>query len=240
MPAIRRKSPPCLDGTEDCQARQALARWSARLYETGLITGADGNLSSRIDHHTFWITPGGRHKGSLGPADMLKMNIQGEVLAGDGQPSKEYLLHSAVYQNRPEVRTVVHAHPFHAVLNSMTGKRLYPCLMPESLIYLGYVPTIPFRIPTSPELAEEFRIHLGNGKAFILERHGAVTLGKDFEEAFIRMETLEWVSRILKELPDPRKCLMTAKEVHLAVHRFKLTDFECPLCDQGCGFHSRL
>jgi len=223
---------------EDCQARQALAAWSLRLYQSGLISGADGNLSARIDHHSYWITPSGRHKGSLRPENMIKLDLAGNVLAGQGYPSKEYLLHSAVYQNRPDIRCVIHAHPFHAVLNSIAGKQLYPCIMPECLIYLGYVPTVSFRLPTSPELAEEFRIHLSNSKAFILERHGAVTLGLDFEEAFIRMETLEWVSRIVWHLDDPRRHLMTPREVHQAIQRFKLTDFDCPLCEQGCGFRS--
>ncbi len=91
-------------------ALAATARESARL---GLNPGASGNLSVRLAGG-FLITPSGLPNESLEPAQMVVMDMQGQP-AGALKPSSEWRIHRDLYDARPEVQAVVHAHSPHAV-----------------------------------------------------------------------------------------------------------------------------
>jgi L-fuculose-phosphate aldolase len=91
-------------------ALAAAARESARL---GLNPGASGNLSARLPGG-FLVTPSGLPNESLEPAQMVVMDMQGQP-AGTLKPSSEWRIHRDLYDARPEVQAVVHAHSPHAV-----------------------------------------------------------------------------------------------------------------------------
>ncbi len=81
------------------------------LYQRGFIAGTEGNVSALEGPDRLWITPSGHHKGLLQPADLLLIDLQGQVLFGNGHPSSETPMHLALYRCRPDIRAVVHAPP---------------------------------------------------------------------------------------------------------------------------------
>jgi L-fuculose-phosphate aldolase len=69
-------------------------------------------------------------------------------------------------------------------------------MLPEMLVLLGPVALVPYATPGTEELAQRLRDFLPEHDAFLLENHGALTVGKDLREAAWRMELLEHNARI--------------------------------------------
>ena len=172
--------------------REALVRYGALLYERGLVKGTSGNVSLR-SHGTVLITPSGSCKGHLAPEDLLEVDLETGSVQGMGRSSIETPFHLALYRHRQEVGAVVHCHPLYGTILAVAGIPLRTDLTPEGLLVLGVdVPLVPYETPGTKELAEQLHKGMGTAKACLLERHGALTVGKDLKEAFHRMESLEF------------------------------------------------
>jgi L-fuculose-phosphate aldolase len=105
-------------------------------------------------------------------------------------------MHLACYRARPDVNAIVHAHPPFAVALSLCGVEIASEALPEVLVMLGVVRTVPFVRAGTAELARNVASASAGCDALILARHGAVTLGKTINEALNKMETLEWASQV--------------------------------------------
>ncbi len=182
-----------------------------RLYERHLISGPEGNVSVRVDESVL-TTPSGRCKGYLSAADVVLVDLQGRVIEGQERATSELPMHLAIYDARPDVRAVVHAHPPSVLAISLSREPLPERALAESIVLLGPVPRVPFELPGSRELGHKVAAALGpSSTVAILENHGAVAVGRTLEEAWMRMETLAavcqaiWMARLLgkvHELPD--------------------------------------
>ena len=88
--------------------------------------------------------------------------------------------------------------------------------MPELIFVVGPVPLVPFGMPGTPELGDRIvpYIEANRHQALLLANHGAVTMGRTLDEAWIRMESLEHAARIIaaaRGLGDPKP--LTARAV---------------------------
>ena len=81
------------------------------LAHLGFLPATDGNLSVRLDARRLLVTPAGVRKGTLQPDALCLVDLDGGLLTGSAQPSSELRMHLEVYQRRPDVHAVVHAHP---------------------------------------------------------------------------------------------------------------------------------
>jgi ribulose-5-phosphate 4-epimerase/fuculose-1-phosphate aldolase len=97
--------------------REEIALLGQSLYERGLTHGSTGNISARCADG-WLLTPTGSSLGRLDPARISKLDWNGRLLAGD-PPSKENLLHLAMYEQRPNNGAVVHLHATHSVAVSV-------------------------------------------------------------------------------------------------------------------------
>ncbi len=176
--------------------RRGICEIGQRLYERGYIAGGDGNISVRLDGRTLLATPTGAHKGRLRAEDLVRTDLGGRPL-GRGRPSSEMRLHVLVYEQRPDITAVLHAHPVHAVALSLVGASLNDWVLPETVLTLGSVPTAQYATPGTDELPHSVQPELPGSNAIILARHGTLTLGRSLEEAFDRLENLEHTARIL-------------------------------------------
>jgi len=178
------------------EIRLAICEIGRRLYARGLVAGPDGNISVRLSRGRLLTTPSGCSKGFLRPEDLVLTDLDGNALGG-GKPSSELLLHLAVYRKRPDAGAVVHAHPPTAVAFTVAGVSLEQCVMPETLVYIGTVPTTRYATPASPEGPGVIEEYIEKHDAILLDRHGAVTVGKDVFQAWERMEKLEHFAQIV-------------------------------------------
>lgn len=194
------------------RTRKEIVDFGKMLYQKGLTVGTAGNISARGEHDIMLITPTGTCKGMLKEDGLVVIDIKdGKVLSG-GRPSIETPFHLAFYRARPEVKAVIHTHPVYCTALAVKGLRILPGLTPEGLLVLGRnVPLVPYATPGTDDLAKVLSDTLRTSDSFLLEKHGAIAVGRDMEEAFHRMETLEFMAQLqfnlytlggAKQLPD--------------------------------------
>lgn len=179
-------------------ASDAIVRVCIRLYERGLIAGPDGNVSVRLDDDTILATPTGMSKVDVAPSDLVVVRLDGSVVGGTRRPSSELRMHLGIYQLRPDVRAVVHAHPPTATGFAVAGESFMAPVLPEVILQMGAVPLVRYATPGTEALADSVASYVRAGHdALLLANHGATTLGPSLDVAHQRMESLEHAARII-------------------------------------------
>ena len=184
------------------QLRKELVRFGRLCYERNLLVAMDGNLSVRLPSGDVLCTRAGTHKGFLDDDDLVVIDARGKKLRGRGEPTSEILMHLACYEERPDVCAVVHAHPPISIAFTIAGQSMARCVLPEVVLTLGVVPTVPYATTGTQTLADKIRPHIKAHDAILMDRHGAVCLGRDLLEAFCRLETLEHTALITRTARD--------------------------------------
>ncbi len=184
----------------------------------GLIAGRDGNLSVRLGADRVLVTPSGFIKSLVTAADMVEVDLAGKPRRKSARkPTSELDLHLRILRHRPDVQAVVHAHPPAATGFAVAGQEIPGNLLPELIFVVGPVPLVPFGMPGTPELGDRVVPYLvgKHHRALLLANHGAVTMGKTLDEAWIRMESLEHSARIItaaRAVGEPKPLTVQAVE----------------------------
>lgn len=192
---------------EEKELRRELVRFSRSLSRLGFTPGTSGNMSARLDPERLLMTPTGVSKGLVKAADMVIVDLQGRLLLGKRNVTSEVGMHLVIYQARPDVRAVVHAHPATATAFACSGRALADMLCQEAVMTLGCVPLAQYATTGTEEVAASLRPYLARHDALLLESHGAVTYGSSLLEAFLNMETVEHlahVALVAHQLGSPR------------------------------------
>jgi L-fuculose-phosphate aldolase len=180
----------------ETELRQQLCDIGRMMYERGFIGAADGNLAVRLDERRLLVTPAGCLKGFMVPEEMVVTDLDGQPLQG-GRPSTEIQMHVALLRERPDVGAVVHAHPPYCVAFSLAGIPLTRCIIPEIVVTIGNVPTVPYATPGTRELPDSLREPIRNSDVLILERHGMVTVADELWTAFKLLDMVEHSAKIV-------------------------------------------
>jgi L-fuculose-phosphate aldolase len=177
--------------------REQIVTIMRRVYGYGMTTTSGGNISIRDESGDVWISPGGTDKGMLGETDIVRMHGE-EVAEGSHPPSSEYPFHRAIYERRPDIRAVLHAHPAALVAFSLVRRIPDTSIIPQARAVCGAVGIAPYAIPGSEELGRNLADAFAKGfDTVLLENHGVATGGRDLLEAFQRFETLDFCARTL-------------------------------------------
>jgi L-fuculose-phosphate aldolase len=167
-----------------------------RIYGYGMTTTSGGNLSILEENGDLWITPAGVDKGSLTPADIMHVTQDGRV-TGPHRPSVELPFHRWIYQRRPDLKAVVHAHSPALVAFSLVRKVPDTSLVPNMQQVCGDVGLAEYGLPGSADLGEKIARTFAEGcSAAVLENHGAVVGAPDLFRAFRSFETLDFCARL--------------------------------------------
>lgn len=180
----------------ESQHRNEIIDVCKRIHSNGWVASNDGNVSVKIGPNTFLCTPTGMSKGYLTTDQLLKVDIDGNKLEGYLNPSSEMKMHLEVYKQKEDVNAVVHAHPPFSTGFAVAGVPLDECVMPEIIIGLGSIPLARFGTPSTMEIPESIRPFLKEYSVFLLENHGALSIGSDVFQAYYRMESLELFAKI--------------------------------------------
>ncbi len=167
-----------------------------RIYSKGWVAANDGNVSIRIGPDTVLCTPTGMSKGYLTAGQLIKVDMDGNKLEGELEPSSEVKMHIDVYKQRKDVNSVVHAHPPYATGFAVAGIALDKCVLPEIIFSIGSIPLTKYGTPSTFEIPENVRKYLKDHNVFLLENHGALSIGPDVYRAYYRMESLELFAKI--------------------------------------------
>jgi len=182
---------------EELRLRQALCEIGKLCYARNYIVGADGNLSARLADGTILITPAGAMKGFLEPTHLAHIDTDGKTVDGGPGASTERGIHIVAYEERPEMKAVVHAHPPHAVAMTIAGIDLQAPIIPEIVVTIGGIPTAPFATPGTDELGDSIREILRCSDTVLMTHHGSVTLGTNLLDAYKKLDMIEHTARIL-------------------------------------------
>lgn len=178
-------------------ARAGIVRVCRRLYERGLIAGPDGNVSVRVTDDRVLITPSGMSKVDVSADALVEVSLSGQPVGGAGRASSELRMHLAIYQARPDVRAVVHAHPPTATAFGVAREPIPDRILPEVICQMGAVAMVPYATPGTDAAAAAFAPFLAAHEAFVMANHGATTVGATLDLAHQRMESLEHAARII-------------------------------------------
>ncbi|WP_377478007.1 MAG: methylthioribulose 1-phosphate dehydratase [Microcoleus anatoxicus] len=192
--------------------RTDLIAAAKHFYDRGWMVGTAGNLSSRLDDGSFWITASGRQKGKLTATDFIRMNLDGIILEQpdpDSRPSAETSIHLAVYQSFPEAQACYHVHSIEANLVSRlaAGDAVsLPAI--EMLKGLGVWEENPqvsmplftnyFSVPQiAQEIGELFAISPPQVPALLIRDHGVTVWANSPATAYNYIEIVEYIFRYL-------------------------------------------
>ncbi|QDV69485.1 L-fuculose phosphate aldolase [Rosistilla carotiformis] len=168
-----------------------------RIYRYRMTTTSGGNLSIRDDAGDIWISPARIDKGNLTRNDIACVRTDGSV-EGPHPPSSEFPFHKAIYQARPDIRAIVHAHPVALVAFSMCRQTPNTRLFHQAHSVCGRVGFAPYALPGSERLGESIAATFADGcDSVILENHGVVVGGEALSHAFERFEAFEFAGKTL-------------------------------------------
>jgi ribulose-5-phosphate 4-epimerase/fuculose-1-phosphate aldolase len=178
--------------------RERIVSLGRSMFERGLTFGSSGNISVRIADG-WLMTPTGVSLGRLDPACLSKLDAEGRLVDGD-KPTKESMLHLALYRERPRAGAVVHLHATHSVavscLRDIDPDDVLPPITAYYVMRVGRLPLIPYYAPGDPALAGAIGALADRHKAVLLANHGPVVSGSSLEAAADAVEELEETARL--------------------------------------------
>ncbi len=189
-------------------AAERLIRAGRRLGARGLISAGEGNLSIRLGAEQLLVTPAGLRKDELEPDDLVVIWLghpEQEAVSRSGRrPTSDLAIHLAVHAARPDISAVAHAHLPASMGLTLAGEIPDPAALPETALLLPRLPYLTLGVPGSAELAARVAAALSEApeplaSAVLLERHGAVAVGRDPAHAVDRLELVEVLCRTWRD-----------------------------------------
>ena len=164
------------------------------LVAEGMDDFTRGHISVRLpdDPAHFHMKPHSIGFDEITMDNILTIDLDGKVVAGDGRRHSEVFIHSAIYRARADVHSVIHCHPPNAIALSVTGRPVRAFSQP-SVLFDRALDTYDasMRLIRTPEMGEAVANALGKNRAVLLRSHGVATVGRSIEEATIITLMLE-------------------------------------------------
>jgi ribulose-5-phosphate 4-epimerase/fuculose-1-phosphate aldolase len=202
--------------------RERIVALGKSIFDRGLTFGSSGNISARVEDG-WLMTPTNVALGSLDPARLTKLGPDGRHLSGDA-PTKEAMLHLAMYRERKNAAAVVHLHSTHSVavscLADVDPEDVLPPITAYYVMRVGRLPLIPYYPPGDAGLAEAVGRKAATHSAVLLANHGPVVAGGSLEAAAGAIEELEETARLYLLLHGHRTRFLTPEQVAALRERF--------------------
>src|ERR1700722_16604290 len=176
--------------------REDIVEVGRLMFQKGWVAANDGNVSIRLDAERILATPTGISKGMMQPDDLIVVAPNGDKISGRRERTTEIAMHLKIFELRPDIHAVVHAHPPVTTGFATAGRALNMALLPEVVIGLGCVPLVAYGLPGTPELTDPMLPLIPKYDALMMANHGAVCYGEDVFKAYFKMETMEHFARI--------------------------------------------
>ncbi|ALJ03747.1 aldolase [Pseudalgibacter alginicilyticus] len=177
--------------------RHQITKIISRIYKRGMTTTSGGNISIIDENGDIWVTPSAIDKGALRASDIICVKNDGTI-EGKHKPSSEFPFHKAIYEARPDIKSIIHAHPPALVSFSIVRKIPNTNIISQARHICGPIGYAKYELPGSYKLGEVISEEFNKGfKAVIMENHGTVIGGSDLSDAFERFEMLEFCARTI-------------------------------------------
>lgn len=170
--------------------KEQVAAIMCRLYSKGLTTASGGNVSMRVGNKIL-VTPSQTDKAIVTAEQIAVLSEDGVIISTRLRKSMESGMHIAIYNKRPDVRAIVHAHPPISTSFAISGKTIKTNLAGESRAMLKDPVLAPYVLMGTRELAEIVSETSLKTNVILMQNHGIITLGETLFQAYDRMEVLE-------------------------------------------------
>lgn len=171
-----------------------LKLYANKIVDSGLVVGAGGNLSMR-DGNIMYISPSGFDLKEIEDDQWVRVDIESGEVLDDLKPSSEVLMHLECFRKRPDITSVLHAHPSYSVGVSSTGLDI-PNLFPDYPAMVRKVSYLDYLIPTTHVLADAVADVIENSDVVVMRNHGVLTVGKSMKEAYFFMQLTEESAKV--------------------------------------------
>ncbi len=186
-----------IEGDRQDPVHQEVADVSQQMERAGLVVGTAGNVSGRRSDGSVCLTPSSTPYPDVTAGNLAVLSLEGEHLAGSGQPSTEKAMHLACYNAFEEVGGVVHCHPPHASMFAVAHQPI-PASIEEVIVYVGGdVPVADYATTGTDELAAEVVRHLADRGAVLMANHGLLCVGKSPSDALHTALVVEHTAKIM-------------------------------------------
>lgn len=178
--------------------RQKLALTCRILFDNGHDSGLAGQITGRTDTPGEYLTQAlGLGFDEITEDNLLRVDADLNVLAGDGIPNPANRFHSWVYRARPDVKCIIHTHALHTAALGMLEQPLEVSHMDNCVLYndVAFVAKWP-GIPVGNEEGEFIAEALGSKRALMLSHHGLLIAGSSVEEACVLAIAFERAARM--------------------------------------------
>jgi len=169
-----------------------------RLDQKGFVANHDGNVTFKLSENLILATPTGFSKADVRLEDILLVDFKGQVVEGRHKVFSEIAWHLAIYDIRPDIQCIVHAHPPVASGLALAGKAIGTPSVPEAIVSLGRsIELSRFLKPSGdPNLQSEMSRCLGQSDAVIAPGNGVWTVGSEPLQTYLRLELVEQIARM--------------------------------------------
>ena len=203
--------------------QEKICEIAKKLISSGLNHGATGNVSFRTDDH-FYITPSGKVSEILQPGDIIRcsLDVSAETINQmQDKPSSEWMFHQKIFQNRSDVKAVIHTHSTYAGVVSVLNKNIPPFNYMIGLFGGHEIKCGKYRLFGTDELSDEIINTLGNLNACLMANHGAIVVSDNLDNAFFMAQELEHLAHQYIELIKVGEInLLSKKEMDDVILKF--------------------
>jgi L-fuculose-phosphate aldolase len=176
------------------------------LIDAGLILSLEGqgdltrgHVSVRLpdDPARFFMKPHSHGLDEITRENIVICNLEGEKVGGGGPRHSEVFIHSEIFRARPDVNSVIHTHPTHAIALSAVGGTL-PAISQPAVYFSDGLPLYAETIDLirSRETGAGVARALGACKAVLMRHHGVAIAGASLAESVILAMMLEEACKI--------------------------------------------
>ncbi|WP_166783999.1 aldolase [Cryobacterium suzukii] len=205
------------------EERLQLVSTARILHDAGYSPGTSGNISVRIGDDII-VSPTGTRLGSLNADNLSMVDLNGDYISGS-KPTKESVMHAAVYRARPLDRVVIHLHsPFATALSCLKGLNSNDALLPLTPYYImrvGRLPIVPYFAPGEKSLAAAIEHAAHDSHAILLANHGTLVSAPTFEDACAATEEIEATARLFFTIGERATNTLTARQVIELLAKFQ-------------------
>ncbi|MFP3897390.1 MAG: L-ribulose-5-phosphate 4-epimerase [Anaerolineales bacterium] len=164
--------------------RRGVCHGNCMLPDVGLVTWTSGNVSGR-DPETGYVVikPSGVPYEEMRPADMVIVDLEGNVIEGELKPSVDTATHLVVYRQRKDIQGMVHTHSPFATAFAAVGKPIPVYLTAMADEFGGPIPVGAYAKIGGEEIGQEVLRSIGDSRAILLKNHGVFTVGPSVMDA---------------------------------------------------------
>jgi L-fuculose-phosphate aldolase len=176
--------------------KKEVAYFMRRLYNRNLTTASGGNVSIKLEDGRMLITPSATDKARMKSDQIGVLSLAGENQTPFLKLSMESGMHIAVYNQRPDISAIIHAHPPIASAFTALCKSINCTLTSEARAILGTPVVAPYALMGTPLLADRVAETVKQANVILMENHGVICLGQSLLAAFDRLEVLEAAAKM--------------------------------------------